>query len=90
MRDLRRLADQLGRKGLELALDRLGDRLLGGELVVGLRVAAATDDEAIVVGLLPVIEAVPGVVRAVEEAARQRLGGDHLAAYGNDDFVQAR
>jgi hypothetical protein len=58
--------------------------LLGRQLRQQRRVAEAAGEDAAVRCLLPVVEAVAGVVRAVEETLRDRLRGDHLAARGHD------
>ena len=82
--DPQRAADELGDERFERALDVRRRHLVGRELVLERRVAEPTGEDAPVRRLLPVVEAVPAVVRAVEDPLGQRLGGDHLAA-GRDD-----
>jgi hypothetical protein len=53
-------------------------------------VAEATRDEAALGGLLPVVVAVPRVVRADEQAPLQRLGDEYLAARRPDCRVELR
>ena len=81
--DAERPADEPGDERLQRALDPGCRHLLARELVLERRVAEAAREDAAVGRLLPVVEAVAAVVRAVEEPL-ERLGGDHLAA-GRDD-----
>ena len=71
-------------KRCKRALHRLGELLVGGELRVERHVAEATGDDAPVLGLVPVVEAVATVVRHLEEALGDRLRRDHLAARRDD------
>src|SRR5207302_5326199 len=84
MRHDDRPADQVRDETLERALD-LGRRLLARrELVVEVRVAEAAGEDPPILALLPVVEAVTAVVRAVEEPLGDRLAGDHLSACRDD------
>ena len=62
--------------------------LVRRELVLERRVAEPASEDPAVRRLLPVVEAVPAVVRAVEEPFGERLGGDHLAARGHDQPLE--
>jgi hypothetical protein len=57
-------------------------------LVVERLVPEASRDDPALRRLLPVVVAVPGVVRAGEQEPLQRLGHEHLAAGGNDGRVE--
>src|SRR5206468_12738234 len=65
---LRQLAEQLDEKRVESLLDRLGRGLVVRHLGEDREVAKAAEDDAPIRKLLPVVEAVPGVVGAVEQA----------------------
>ena len=65
--DTERAADELGDKRLERALDVRGRDLVGRELFLERRVAEAAGEDASVRSLLPVIEAVPAVMWAIED-----------------------
>ena len=82
--DAERPADEPGDERLQRALDPGCRHLVARELVLERRVAEAAREDAAVGRLLPVVEAVAAVVRAVEEPLAERLGRDHLAA-GRDD-----
>ncbi len=62
--------------------------LVGRELGVERDVAEAAGDEPAVRPLVPVVEAVPAVVRELEQPLRDRLGGDHLAARRDDQPLE--
>ena len=63
-------------------------RLLGRELVLDRHVPEATGDDTTVRPLVPVVEAVPSVVRDLEVQVRDRLGGDHLTARRDDQPLE--
>ena len=71
-------------KACSALLDGLGQLLVCRELGVERDVAEASRDDAAVLLLVPVVEAVAPVVWHLEEALRDRLGRDHLPA-GRDD-----
>src|SRR5262249_61193902 len=80
VRDARRLADQLAEERLERLLDRRRHLLDIGELVEDRDVAESAEEDAAVGQLLPVVEALPRVMRAVIEHAVDRLADDDLSA----------
>ena len=86
----RLLAEQARDELLQIPLDQRRRRLIGGVLVVERLVAEAAGDESAILGLLPVVVAVPGGVRAGEQAPLQRLGDKHLAARRPDRGVELR
>ena len=90
MADARRLADQLAHELLERRLDQRCRLLDVGELVHDRDVAEPAEHDAPVRQLLPVIEALPRVVRAVVEHAVERLADDHLAARRPDRVGELR
>jgi hypothetical protein len=59
--------EQLRREALQRTLYRLAQAFLARELRVQLDIAPAAEHEPSVLGLLPVIEPVPRVIRAVVE-----------------------
>ena len=83
-----RPADQIGHEGFERPLDPGVDPLVGGELRLERPVAKPAGEHAAVGRLLPVVEAVPAVVRALEHALGQGLGRDHLTAGRHDQPLE--
>src|SRR6266542_3401010 len=90
LRDLRRLPEQLGHEALEMALDERRNMLLGRVLVVRRLVAEAAGDGPSLRCLLPVVVAVPRVMRAGEQLPLERFGHEHLAARRRDGLVELR
>src|SRR5919197_5616877 len=81
-------SDERADESLEGALDGLRRHLLVRELVLQRDVAEATRDDAAVRRLMPVVEPMPPVVRNLEVALADRLGGDHLAAGRHDEAFE--
>jgi hypothetical protein len=81
---------QLRREVFARTLHRLAQGLLARELLVQLHVAPASEHKPSLLGLLPIIEPVPRVVRTAEELLRERLGHDHSATHGPNRLVQGR
>jgi len=69
MRDLDGMSHELRHECVQRVLNRLRDRLVGGELRLERDIAEAAGEDPPVPRLLPVIEAVASVVRAVEHHA---------------------
>ena len=88
MRDPRRTADELARECLEPPLDARGRALLRSGLLRGRAVAKAAEDEPQVLGLLPVVVAVAGVIRAGEVLLGERLRDDDLPASRRDRAIE--
>ena len=82
------MSDELRDERLERALDRRRRQLLGRELRLEREVAEAAGDDPAVGRLLPVVEAVAGVVRALEQTLRDRLRRDHLPARRDDRALE--
>jgi hypothetical protein len=70
VRDVRKVPDELAHEALDLCLDHFRRFLDGRVLGFQRRVPAAARDEPAIGELLPVIEAVAGVVRTREELIR--------------------
>ena len=88
MRHRRHPAEQRLGEAVERSLDPLRRRLLGRELGVHVGVAEAADDQPAFVVLVPVVVAVPAVVRHREQALGERLGRDHLPARRDDQALE--
>src|SRR6266516_5504964 len=88
VRDLRHVAEQLDEERIERFLDRLGRRLVVRHLREDREVAEAAEDDASVRELLPVIEPVTCVMRAIEEPFAQGFRRYHLAARRPDCVVE--
>ena len=86
--DAERTADVLLDEPLERTLDDGRRDLVGRELGVERDVPEAARDDAAVEPLVPVVEAVPAVVRDLEQQLRDRLGRDHLAARRDDQALE--
>ena len=75
-------------EALQRPLDPLRRRLLRGELRVHVRVPEAADDQPALLVLVPVVVAVPAVVRHREQALGERLRRDHLPARRDDQPLE--
>ena len=73
---------------LERALHDRRRHLVGRELGVERDVAEAAGDDPAVRPLMPVVEAVPAVVRDLEQHLLDRLGRDHLAPRRDDETLE--
>jgi len=83
-------AHELVEEGLERGLDRRRRLLHVRELIEDRDVAEAAEQDPPVRELLPVVEALPCVVRAVVEAAVERFARDHLTARRPDQVGELR
>src|SRR5262249_26502822 len=70
-------ADEVIQERFERLLDAGSRLLVGGELRVHRDVPKAAGEDTSLRVLLPVVEAIPAVVREVEKALGYRLGRDH-------------
>src|SRR6266508_1356309 len=84
VRDLDGLADQSRDELFQCALNRRRRLLVGRELRVKRIVAEPTGEDPSVLELLPVVEAVPAVMRTLEEPLLDRRRGEHLSARRDD------
>ena len=86
--DPQRAADERRDEVLERALNWWREHFVRRELVLERDVAEPARDDAAVLGLVPVVEAVTSVVRDLEEALHNRLGRDDLAASRDDQTLE--
>src|SRR4051794_15032707 len=90
MFDARQLTEQLDEERIERFLDHRRGDLVVCHLGEDREVAETAEHDAVVGKLLPVIEAVSCVMRALEEPLRKRLSGDDLPARRPDRVVELR
>ena len=88
MRHLEPAADDSGEKVFEGRLDRWRDHFFRSELAGHVDVAEAARRDPSVVELLPVMEAVPTVMGAIEQALRDRFRRDHLTTGRHDECLE--
>src|SRR5207237_7373618 len=88
VRDLWRTADELMRECLQPRLNPGRRPLLGCRFLLERAVAGAAEDEPQILGLLPVVVAVTGVVRAGEVLLAERLRNDDLSASRLDNAIE--